>query len=634
MSFLHPQLLWLLALPVLLLARDIARRAPANAASGKILAADAGPGGVTLTATARARRARVRWRLCLGLTLAVLAVARPQWGRIEEPVFDQAREVIVAIDLSRSMLADDVKPTRLERARLLTQSLLENTPGERVGLVVFSGTAFLQSPLSGDHEIIRDFLPLLDPGFLPAGGTDYAALLRTSLDAFSDSAADRFLVILSDGEAANDDWRELIKTTRERGVRILALGIGTPAGAMLPDGQGGLIKDERGAVVLSKLDDATLRELARETDGVYTDASQWVDIAALIQSTIDQGRAGEFKETGRVRLAERYQWALAPALLLLLWSFWREFPVRIDSAPVGRLRRGTTTTALIAMLLALHSLPTPAHADEQPPTLPELAATLAQKPTLTADDYAEFARTTLAHGQALRAQGQPTPAGIVDDGLAAVDAGRRLDAQAAKWDDLEKSLKEQRQDPPKPPPSQDQNQQPPSKSDQEDKSDDQKPSEQPDSGNPSDGGKSGEQNDAAQEKGDSSDKSSGSDQDQPSDSDQQSGESPSADGEKNDERKPGQSAFGDLNDPEKPDEQPAAPQPSSEAGEPTDEAPEPGETQRVGGATTGQPLTDDPALMQTLQRLEQLKSQDSPARLFQLLQDPNDQPAPPAGQTW
>lgn len=632
MSFLHPQLLWLLALPVLLLARDIARRAPANAASGKILAADAGPGGVTLTKSVRARRARVRWRLCLGLAFAVLAVARPQWGRIEEPVFDQAREVIVAIDLSRSMLADDVKPTRLERARLLTQSLLENTPGERVGLVVFSGTAFLQSPLSGDHEIIRDFLPLLDPGFLPAGGTDYAALLKTSLDAFSDSAADRFLVILSDGEAANDDWRELIKTTRERGVRILALGIGTPAGAMLPDGQGGLIKDERGAVVLSKLDDATLRELARETDGVYTDASQWVDIAALIQSTIDQGRAGEFKETGRVRLAERYQWALAPALLLLLWSFWREFPVRIDSAPVGRLRRGTTAAALIATLLTLHQLSPPAHADEQPPTLPELAATLAQKPTLTADDYAEFARTTLAHGQALRAQGQATPAGIVDDGLAAVDAGRRLDAQAAKWDDLEKSLKEQRKDPPKPPPSQDQNQQPPSKSDQEDKSDDQKPSDQPDSGNPSDGGKSGEPNDAAQEKGDSSDKSSGSDQDQPSD--QKSGESSSADGEKDDEPKSRQSAFGDMNEPEKPDEQPTAPQPKPEAGEPTEETPAPEETQRVGGAATGQPLTDDPELMQTLQRLEQLKSQDSPARLFQLLQDPNDQPAPPAGQTW
>src|SRR5690606_7821923 len=267
MSFFHPWLLWLAALPVLLFTLDLARRAPRSTAGGKILTADAGPGGLTLTPPDAARRARARWRLCLGLTRAAVALARPQWGRLEEPVFDQSREIIVAIDLSRSMLADDIKPSRLDRARLLTQSLLENTPGERVGLIVFAGTAFLQSPLSADHEIIRDFLPLLDPDFLPAGGTDYRALLATALDAFSDSAADRFLVILSDGEADRDDWRALAETARERDIRILTLGIGTPAGAMLPDGEGGFIKDQRGAVVLSKLDDTTLRELARITDG-------------------------------------------------------------------------------------------------------------------------------------------------------------------------------------------------------------------------------------------------------------------------------------------------------------------------------------------------------------------------------
>jgi len=335
MSFFHPWLLWLAALPVLLFTLDLARRAPRSTAGGKILTADAGPGGLTLTPPDAARRARARWRLCLGLILAAVALARPQWGRLEEPVFDQSREIIVAIDLSRSMLADDIKPSRLDRARLLTQSLLENTPGERVGLIVFAGTAFLQSPLSADHEIIRDFLPLLDPDFLPAGGTDYRALLATALDAFSDSAADRFLVILSDGEADRDDWRALAETARERDIRILTLGIGTPAGAMLPDGEGGFIKDQRGAVVLSKLDDTTLRELARITDGVHTDASQWVDLAALVDATVAQGRAGEFKETGRVRLAERYQWALAPALLLLLWSLWREFPSRPPTPPYG-----------------------------------------------------------------------------------------------------------------------------------------------------------------------------------------------------------------------------------------------------------------------------------------------------------
>src|SRR5690606_34307084 len=128
-----------------------------------------------LSATSPATRPRV-W-LYAGLALSIVALARPQWGRIEEPVFDQSREILLAIDLSRSMLTPDVKPSRLDRAKLLIQSLLEKLAGERVGLVVFAGTAFLQSPLSADYEILREFLPALDPDFLPQGGSNYGALI-------------------------------------------------------------------------------------------------------------------------------------------------------------------------------------------------------------------------------------------------------------------------------------------------------------------------------------------------------------------------------------------------------------------------------------------------------------------------
>src|SRR5690606_28077783 len=120
-------------------------------------------------ATAARSDTRVRWRLWLGCILAIGAFARPQWGRVDEPVFEQAREILIAVDLSRSMLAPDVTPTRLDRAKLLITSLLERLAGERVGLVVFSGTAFLQSPLSADYEILREFLPSLTPDYLPQG---------------------------------------------------------------------------------------------------------------------------------------------------------------------------------------------------------------------------------------------------------------------------------------------------------------------------------------------------------------------------------------------------------------------------------------------------------------------------------
>ncbi len=161
MTFAWPQLFWLLLAPVALLTAELMRRRRAAAMSHpKILHAEAGTHELSLVAKPAVTH---RWRpwLCLGLIFAIVALARPQWGRLEEPVFDQAREIIIAIDLSRSMLSQDVKPSRLERAKLLTQSLLEKLSGERVGLVVFSGTAFLQSPLSSDYEILREFLPAL-----------------------------------------------------------------------------------------------------------------------------------------------------------------------------------------------------------------------------------------------------------------------------------------------------------------------------------------------------------------------------------------------------------------------------------------------------------------------------------------
>lgn len=328
MNFAWPHLLWLLALPVILSAWDGARRLAKRPSSGKILTAEAGPHALSFAPLAHTAH-RPRLWLWFGLALAVIALARPQWGRIDEPVFDQSREILLAVDLSRSMLAPDVKPSRLARAKLLIQSLLERLQGERVGLIVFSGTAFLQSPLSSDYEVLREFLPALGPDFLPEGGTNYRDLLATATNAFgSATAADRFLIILSDGEATDDDWQSAAQALKEKHVRVIGLGVGTEAGAMIPDGSGGFVKDERGAVVLSRLGQTTLQQLARDTGGVYADASTWVNLADLLNQTVEAGRKGEFVEKSDVRLVERFQWALLPALAFFLLSFWREFPVR------------------------------------------------------------------------------------------------------------------------------------------------------------------------------------------------------------------------------------------------------------------------------------------------------------------
>lgn len=622
MSFYWPHAFWFLAVPIALAWFELThRRRNANTTLPKIVRAEADHRHLVLTpaTTGPCARRRLRWRLWLGLAFAVLALARPQWGRIEEPVFDQAREILIAVDLSRSMLAEDVKPSRLARAKLLITSLLERLEGERVGLIVFAGTSFLQSPLSADYEILREFLPALDPGYLPEGGTDFKSLLDTSLNAFAaTSAADRYLIILSDGESQTDDWQASIPALVERRVRVLTLGIGTESGAMIPDGEGSFIKDERGAVVMTRLQSRTMQDLAQRSNGVYKDASQWVDLAQLLRQTVETGLTGEFREAGRTRLAERFQWVLAPAVLILLWSYLREFPVHPRSKsvtltpPVKASASVATTVAVGALMLVslvFVGQPLPAaeiDGDRQEPNVVETAAgplaalvgQLAIRDELAARDYAELARTTLTFGQRVKGAAQPVPPGPIRDGLASVETGEKLDAKAADWAKLKADLEALLDKPDSPP-----QEEPPENQEQNpEQNEDQKSGD----------GQKGQGKSDQKEKQEKSDSEKSESEKSP----QQSSE-----GQEGENGAPppqaGQSAFGDL-----PSEPPPPPPPGA------------GETQQIGGQPDrSKEAEGNPELTIPLQKLEQLKNQDAPARLYELMQDPKGQPAK-KGRDW
>ena len=644
MTFYWPHAFWLLLIPLALLVRDLLRRRTASAnAHPKIQRAEARHSSLVIDRSSirRAGAPRVRILCYLGLAAATAALARPQWGKLEEPVFDQAREILIALDLSRSMLSTDVKPSRLDRSRLLITSLLEQLKGERVGLAVFSGTAFLQSPLSGDYEILSEFLPQLGPDFLPEGGTNYKSLLETAISAFGSSgSADRFLIILSDGEAQTDDWHAQVAELKAKGIRVLSLGIGTNEGSMIPDGNGAFMKDERGAVVLSKLNSTTLRELADQTTGVYTDASAWVDLAQLIKTTVDQGKRGDFRETSRVRFAERFQWALAPALLFFALSFWSEFPVRPKPRSIKlRLTRSAAnpaaTVAVLGFLCALlWSSPAVAAAKTAAPPsddpiaapLTKLVGQLAARDKVDARDYAELARSTITYGERLAGTQQPVPEGPVNDALAAVAAGQSLDAKSADWPDLRKKLEALLQK--KTPPEQKKEDKPqPDKNKSDDKKDDK--------GDKQDQKNQDSKNDKSQSPDQNQDKKSqDKNQDQPPKKDKADGDSPSdskPDSQPN--KQSHQSAFGDMKDKEKDPKQDQAAQPK-----PSDTPPPapPGEMQQVGG-TPDKKSSDiplDPNLAVPLQKLDQVRQQDSPARLFQLLQDPTHSAPAPKGHNW
>ena len=608
MTFASPQLLWLLLLPAALLAWELThRRRTAAAAHPKILRAEAGARSLHLSAPggpAAARAVLPRIWFCAGLACAIVALARPQWGRIEEPVFDQSREILLALDLSRSMLTPDVKPARLDRAKLLIQALLEKLEGERVGLAVFSGTAFLQSPLSADYEILREFLPNLGPDFLPEGGTNYGALLDTAIQAFGTSgSADRFLVVLSDGEALDENWKDRLPALKTKGIRVIGLGIGTPGGGMIPDGTGGFVKDERGAVVLSKLEPETLQALTSATGGVYRDASTWLDLAALIRETVDAGQKGKFLEKNTVRLVERFQWPLALALWCLIVSFYYEFPVRPkprairltpENRAAGADKRVTVgAAAALGLLFAMLGLPHSTRAAEAtpPPSAPlvKMVSRLSAADTRSARDWAELGRETVTWGSHLQSEQQPVPPGPVHDALAAVDAGSALDAKTADWPKLREELEALLKKP-------------------EDKNDQQK---QPD--------KNQQQNQDQKNQDQQKQDSKPEQQDQ---KDSQSQKSDSSQDQKPPEQQPnpGESAFGDM---QKKDQPPPPPKDGS--------------MQKVGGAPEKKDESKeavDPTLAIPLQKLDQLRNQDSPAQLFQLMEGEKKPVAPKKGKDW
>lgn len=588
MSFFSPHILWLLVPLVLLFSWELARHAVrAVAAWPKIPRAWAGAFDVVLGTRHTTAENRPRIWLWFGLALCVVALARPQWGTIEEQVFDQSREVIIAVDLSRSMLAQDVKPSRLDRSKLLIQSLLDGLKGERVGLVLFAGTSFLQSPLSSDYEVLREFLPALNPEYLPEGGSNYKAMLETSIQAFGTSAADRYLIILSDGESTVDDWRGVTEALKNKSIRVIGLGVGTAQGSFIPDAAGGFVKDERGAVVMSRLNSSTLQELSQLTGGAYTDASSWVDLTGLLRTTVEAGKKGEFAEKNTARLVERFQWFLAPGVLLLLFSFWAEFPVRPRerALPLAKARSAVATTA--AALVALSGLLAPSsrlQAQTAPATQPsdtlaaplsKTVARLAEQPDLSAKDCAELAQTTITYGQRVKSAQQHAQESVIRDALAAVELGEKKDKNAADWKklraDLEALLQRDEQKP-------------------EDQKQDQKNQEQQKQDQ-------NQQQDSQQNQEKQNQEQNRQDQKQQQDQEQQQ------------QNKQNQDAF-NMDDPKDPKEQKPEQKPPQ---------PSPG-SQKIGGQQDKPAEPQNPELAMPLQKLEQVRNQDSPAKLQQLLQ--------------
>jgi Ca-activated chloride channel family protein len=350
MKFARVELLFLIwIVPLLVLAYLYGwrkRRKILNGFAQKRTLANIVPAGVD-------RRRRIGAGLVLSAAVcSIIAMSGPQYGFQWQEIERQGIDIIIALDCSRSMLATDIAPTRLDRAKREIYDLLAMLQGDRVGLVAFSGTAFLQCPLTIDYPAFYLFLDVLSPDYLPVGGSDMSAALEYAQDAFDpQSQAEKAVILITDGEHTGEtDPLQAAQNAQKAGIKLFTIGVGSGDGVPVPETQGGFKKDAAGQIILSRLDASLLTRMALTTGGSYVrSVAGDMDLETIYVEQIRSGMDAVTVESGRKQIwADRYQWPLTIAVMLLMLTRWIP-PVKRPTVPV-------------LIILPLFAIPSPAEA--------------------------------------------------------------------------------------------------------------------------------------------------------------------------------------------------------------------------------------------------------------------------------
>jgi Ca-activated chloride channel family protein len=274
--------------------------------------------------------------------LLIIALARPQGDAGVRTEKSLGRNVLVALDLSRSMRVSDVKPDRLSQAKVVIYELLEAMPNERIGLIGFAGSAYVYAPLTIDHSAVRETVDQIDESWATKGGSDLASAVRLATETLKQTGQkNNALVILSDGEKHDGDLDAMVAEAEKSGVYILAVGVGTEDGGFVPNPDfppNGQVVDKDGRPVISRLQPEVMRKLAADTKGRFAIAGSGMDIPNMVKSVIKDLDAFELEGRERRVSIEFYQWLMLPAILFL-----------IVSITAGTRWRGIQARALIAL---------------------------------------------------------------------------------------------------------------------------------------------------------------------------------------------------------------------------------------------------------------------------------------------
>jgi len=261
--------------------------------------------------------------LFLGLTFLVLALARPQYGTHMVMLKREGQDVMLVVDCSKSMLAEDMKPNRLDKAKQEVRGLISRMTGDRVGLVAFAGAAFTECPLTLDYSAAQMFVDVLDVDLIPTPGTNIGAAIEAATASFNQKERkNKVMIIITDGEDFGGDIKRAIKEAKVQGVKIYTIGLGKPEGEPIPirNDRGEMIgykKDERGDLVLTRLDEQMLQEIAADADGRYYHASAGEIALDQIYEDINAMEKKEQKGMLMTQYEDRYQYVLPFAIICL-----------------------------------------------------------------------------------------------------------------------------------------------------------------------------------------------------------------------------------------------------------------------------------------------------------------------------
>ena len=263
--------------------------------------------------------------LIAALVLLIIAVARPQFGQQEKTVKRQGIEVMVALDISNSMLAEDVVPNRLDRAKQMLSKMVDNMTDDKVGLVVFAGDAFTQLPITCDYVSAKMFLNTISPNLIPTQGTAIGAALQTAITSFGaiEDEVGRAIILITDGENHEDDAIAAAKKAQEMGIQVFVVGIGKPEGSPIPKpGTNDYFKDRSGQVVVSRLNEDMCQEIAKAGKGVYVRCDNTNTAMRAVQKELERIATSELESTVYADYNEQYQSFVLIALLLLVIDFF------------------------------------------------------------------------------------------------------------------------------------------------------------------------------------------------------------------------------------------------------------------------------------------------------------------------